>query len=76
MIAPDETTFEYLRGRKFVPIDFDAAVARWRKLPSDDGANYDRLREFDAANIAPQVTWGTNPGQVTRVDRRFPTRRV
>ena len=72
MIAPDEKTYDYLRGRKFAPVDFDAAVARWRKLPSDVGAAYDQLHEFDAANIAPQVTWGTNPGQVTRVDAKVP----
>ena len=47
-------------------------MARWRKLPSDTGAVYDRVQEFDAADIAPQVTWGTNPGQVTRVDSRVP----
>ena len=43
MIAPDETTFEYLRGREFAPRDFDAAVARWRNLPSDPGATYDKV---------------------------------
>ena len=73
MIAPDETTFEYLRGREHVPADFDAAVERWRQLPSDDGAVYDRVEIFDAADIAPQVTWGTNPGQVTRVDSGVPS---
>ena len=73
MIAPDETTFEYLRGREHVPADFDAAVERWRQLPSDEGAVYDRVEIFDAADIAPQVTWGTNPGQVTRVDSTVPT---
>ena len=73
MIAPDETTFDYLRGREHVPADFAAAVQRWRQLPSDDGAVYDRVEIFDAADIAPQVTWGTNPGQVTRVDSVVPT---
>jgi 3-isopropylmalate/(R)-2-methylmalate dehydratase large subunit len=72
MIAPDETTFEYLRGREFAPRDFDAAVARWRQLPSDPGAKYDRVMVFDAANVAPQVTWGTNPGQVAPVNARVP----
>ena len=73
MIAPDETTFEYLRGREHVPADFDAAVERWRQLPSDDGAVYDRVEIFEAADIAPQITWGTNPGQVVRVDSVVPT---
>jgi 3-isopropylmalate/(R)-2-methylmalate dehydratase large subunit len=72
MIAPDETTFAYLRGREFAPRDFDAAVARWRKLPSDPGAVYDKVLEFDAATITPQVTWGTNPGQVAAVTGRVP----
>lgn len=73
MIAPDETTFEYLRGREFAPKDFDAAVERWRRLPSDRDAVYDRSDVFDAADIAPQITWGTNPGQVTRVDATIPS---
>jgi len=73
MIAPDETTFEYLRGREHVPADFDAAVERWRQLPSDEGAVYDRVEIFDAADIAPQITWGTNPGQVARVDSVVPS---
>ena len=72
MIAPDETTFDYLRGKEHVPSDFDAAVERWRKLPSDPGASYDRTEIYDAANIAPQVTWGTNPGQVTSVCANVP----
>ena len=73
MIAPDETTFDYLRGREHVPADFDAAVERWRQLPSDDGAVYDRVEIFEAADIAPQITWGTNPGQVVRVDTVVPS---
>ncbi len=72
MIAPDQTTFDYLRGREFAPADFDAAVARWQQLPTDEGAQYDVVREFDAADIAPQVTWGTNPGQVAAVIDRVP----
>lgn len=72
MIAPDETTFEYLRGREFAPKDFDAAVARWRQLPSDDGSRYDQTRIFAGAEIRPQVTWGTTPGQVVSVDACVP----
>jgi 3-isopropylmalate/(R)-2-methylmalate dehydratase large subunit len=72
MIAPDEKTFEYLRGREFAPRDFDAAVERWRQLPSDPGARYDRVEIFRAADIVPQVTWGTNPGQVAPVTAKIP----
>ena len=72
MIAPDDTTFEYIKSKKFAPADFEAAVERWKTIPSDEGAKYDRVDIFDAANIAPQVTWGTNPGQVTRVDSTVP----
>ena len=72
MIAPDETTYDYLRGRPMVPDDFDAAVVRWKQLPSDEGAAYDKSIEFDGADIAPQVTWGTNPGQVTSVNESVP----
>jgi len=64
MIAPDETTFNYLRGRKFAPQgdDFDKAVAEWRKLASDPDAKFDAEVTFDAADIEPRVTFGTNPG--------------
>lgn len=72
MIAPDETTFEYLRGRQFAPADFDAAVARWREIPSDPGAKYDRVSIYQGSDIEPQVTWGTNPGQVCSVSTRVP----
>ncbi len=72
MIAPDDTTYEYLRGRKFVPQDFDAAVAKWRELPTDPGAEYDKSLVFKAADIAPQVTWGTNPGLVVSVNSHVP----
>lgn len=73
MIAPDETTYEYLRGRKYVPADFDAAVEKWKQLPTDEGATYDKSLVFNAADIAPQVTWGTNPGLVVPVDSKVPT---
>lgn len=72
MIAADETTFEYLRGREFAPRDFDAAVERWRHFRTDPGARYDRVEAYRAADIAPQVTWGTNPGQVCGVADRVP----
>lgn len=72
LIAPDETTFAYLRGKQFSPVDFEAAITRWRQLPSDPDARYDRVEIYDAADIAPQVTWGTNPGQVIRIDQPIP----
>jgi 3-isopropylmalate/(R)-2-methylmalate dehydratase large subunit len=72
MIAPDEKTFDYLRGRQFAPKDFDAAVARWKKLPTDPGAKYDKSLVFAGADVAPQVTWGTNPAQVTSADGKVP----
>ena len=67
MVAPDETTFEYMRGRPGAPKDFDAAVQAWRELPSDDGASFDREVEIDAGEISPMVTWGTTPGMVVEV---------
>src|SRR5208283_1306681 len=72
LIAPDEKTFDYLRGRPFAPKDFDAAVEQWKKLPSDPGADYDRVEHYHAADIEPQVTWGTNPGQVTGIGGEVP----
>ncbi len=72
LIAPDQTTYDYLRGREFAPADFDAAVQRWDQLRSDPGAVYDRVRVFDAADVVPQVTWGTTPGQVVPVTGRVP----
>jgi 3-isopropylmalate/(R)-2-methylmalate dehydratase large subunit len=72
MIAPDETTFAYVRGREFAPRDFEAAVAAWRQLASDPGAVYDRTTILDARQVAPQVTWGTNPGHVAAVTDRVP----
>lgn len=73
LIAPDETTIDYIRGKENAPADFDAVAERWRKLPTDEGAAYDRVEIFDASKIAPQVTWGTNPGQVVGVDGVVPT---
>src|SRR5574340_537409 len=74
MVAPDETTFAYLEGRPFVPHGktFQEAVARWKQLRTDDGAKYDMTVELQAEKIAPQVTWGTNPGVVTSVTARVP----
>jgi 3-isopropylmalate/(R)-2-methylmalate dehydratase large subunit len=72
MIAPDQTTFDYIKGRPFAPEDFDAQVEIWKTLPSDSGATYDRVEIYDAADIKPQVTWGTTPGQVTDIEACVP----
>jgi 3-isopropylmalate/(R)-2-methylmalate dehydratase large subunit len=73
LIAPDATTYNYLRGRQHAPKDFDAAVERWQKLPTDPGATYDRIEVFQAADVEPQVTWGTNLGQVLAISGRVPS---
>ena len=69
LVAPDETTFEYVRGREYAPkgAAFDQAVAYWRGLPSDPGAVYDTTVVLDAREVAPMVTWGTTPGAVVPV---------
>ncbi len=74
MIAPDETTFAYLKGRRFAPqgAEWDKAVAEWSKLPSDPGAKFDRELVIDAATLAPYVSWGTSPGMVAPVTATVP----
>ena len=72
MIAPDDTTYAYLEGRPGVPDDFEAAVERWRELPSDAGARFDQEVEVDAAALSPMVTWGTTPGMVVEVTGSVP----
>ena len=74
MIAPDQTTFDYVRGRRFAPQAdaFDAAVERWKELPTDQDATYDRTVEIEAASLEPYVTWGINPGMVIPVTDRVP----
>ena len=72
MIAPDQTTFDYLKGRPFAPKDFATAESLWRQLPSDPGATYDRVSVYLGQDIEPQVTWGTNPGQVTSINSPVP----
>jgi 3-isopropylmalate/(R)-2-methylmalate dehydratase large subunit len=74
LIAPDETTFAYLQGRKFAPKGeaWKAAVAEWSKLPSDPGAKFDRELTIDAATLAPYVSWGTSPGMVAPVTDAVP----
>jgi 3-isopropylmalate/(R)-2-methylmalate dehydratase large subunit len=72
LMAPDETTFAYLEGRPGAPADYDAAVQRWRALPTDEGAAFDRVVEVDVPALAPQVSWGTNPGQVAPITGAVP----
>src|SRR6266705_2356197 len=74
MVAPDETTFAYLRGRPFAPKGelFRRAVAAWRQVPTDPGATFDKTVKLNAKDLIPQVTWGTNPGMVTDITGRVP----
>ncbi|MCP9611276.1 3-isopropylmalate dehydratase large subunit [Coprobacter tertius] len=74
MIAPDETTFAYMKGREFAPQgeEWEKAVARWKKLKSDDDAIFDKEVNFDAADIAPRITYGTNPGMGMGIQECIP----
>jgi 3-isopropylmalate/(R)-2-methylmalate dehydratase large subunit len=75
LIAPDDTTFDYLKGRANAPkgADWDTALADWRTLVTDDGAVFDKEVVIDAATLRPQVSWGTNPGQVMSIDDAVPS---
>jgi len=75
LIAPDDTTFEYLKGRDHAPKgdNWEAAVTDWRSLVSDEGAKLDKEVVIDASKLTPQVTWGTNPGQVLGIDAKLPS---
>ncbi|MFA5591477.1 MAG: 3-isopropylmalate dehydratase large subunit [Lysobacteraceae bacterium] len=77
LVAPDETTFAYLRGRPNAPqgAEFDKAVERWKTFVSDEGARFDREVIIDAADVVPTITWGTNPGQVVAIDQPVPAAR-
>jgi 3-isopropylmalate/(R)-2-methylmalate dehydratase large subunit len=74
MIAPDETTFAYLKGRRFSPqgAAWDKAVEEWSKLPTDPGATFDRELVIDAATLVPYVSWGTSPGMVAPITSTVP----
>jgi 3-isopropylmalate/(R)-2-methylmalate dehydratase large subunit len=74
VIAPDERTFEYLHGRRYAPAGaaWDAAVAQWRRLASDEGARFDREISIAAGDLAPMVTWGTSPQHAAPIDGRVP----
>ncbi|MCG8308342.1 MAG: 3-isopropylmalate dehydratase large subunit [Cytophagales bacterium] len=75
LIAPDETTFEYIKGRAFAPKgdEFDQAVERWKELKTDADAVFDRELDFDAADIEPMITFGTNPGMGAKISGNIPT---
>jgi 3-isopropylmalate/(R)-2-methylmalate dehydratase large subunit len=75
MIAPDETTFEYLKGRERVPqgADWDAAVERWSQLCTDEGATFDKMVVIDANKLEPMITYGTNPGMGIQIGEPMPT---
>ena len=74
LVAPDDTTFEYVAGRPFAPVNgaWDAALARWRTLPTDDGASYDRELTIDASTLEPMITFGTNPGMGIPISAAVP----
>ncbi|MGB0526228.1 MAG: 3-isopropylmalate dehydratase large subunit [Flavobacteriaceae bacterium] len=75
MIAPDQTTFSYVKDREFAPKgeEWDKKLAYWKTLPSDKDATFDKEHHFDAANIAPMITYGTNPGMGMALDAQIPT---
>ena len=74
VVAPDETTFAYVKGRAHAPkdADWDAALEHWRTLPTDDGAAFDTVVTLDASTLRPYVSWGTNPAQSTTIDDVVP----
>ena len=74
MIAPDQTTFDFIKGRRFAPQgeDFEKAVKEWASLSSDEGAVFDRELELDVSTLSPQVSWGTSPGMVVDIDGKIP----
>lgn len=75
MVAPDETTFEYIKGREFAPKgeEWDKALAYWKSLPTDEGAQFDKDIAFDAADIEPMITYGTNPGMGLGITESIPS---
>jgi 3-isopropylmalate/(R)-2-methylmalate dehydratase large subunit len=73
LVSPDETTFSYLLGRKYAPKDFDKAVEAWKELASDEDAEYDKVIKIDGNDIAPMVSWGTNPSMTSKISDKIPT---
>jgi 3-isopropylmalate/(R)-2-methylmalate dehydratase large subunit len=74
LVAPDDATYQYLAGRPYAPkgADWDAALARWRQLPTDEGASYDKSIRIDASSLEPMITFGTNPGMGIPISSRIP----
>ncbi|MCT2343103.1 3-isopropylmalate dehydratase large subunit [Niallia taxi] len=72
LVCPDETTFSYMRGRKYAPENFEEAVKAWGEIVSDEDAVYDKVIEIDGNDIAPMVSWGTNPSMTAKVDDSIP----
>lgn len=75
LIAPDEITFDYIKGKKFAPqsAELDKKIEQWKTLKSDEGATFDKVLTFDAADIGPMITYGTNPGMGIKITDRIPT---
>ena len=75
LIAPDDTTFEYVKGRPAAPAGekWDEALAYWKQLPTDPGARFDTVIEIDGSEIAPFVSWGTSPGMVAPITSSVPS---
>jgi 3-isopropylmalate/(R)-2-methylmalate dehydratase large subunit len=75
MVAPDDVTFSYLEGREFAPKgkQWESALDDWRSIVTDEGATFDKVVHLDASSLSPHVTWGTNPGQVVRLDATVPS---
>lgn len=75
LIAPDDTTFKYIKGRKFAPTgqELEKLIVQWKALKTDEGAHYDKVLHFDASDIAPMITYGTNPGMGIRITDRIPS---
>ncbi|MCI2019577.1 3-isopropylmalate dehydratase large subunit [Lentilactobacillus hilgardii] len=71
-VHPDQTTFDYVKGRQYAPKNIDKAIDYWKQFTTDSEDAYDRVIDFDVSDLAPYVTWGTNPGMAVPVDRQFP----
>lgn len=71
-VQPDQTTFDYVSGRKFAPKNMDQAIAYWKTFYTDDESAFDQIIDFDVSELAPFVSWGTNPGMAVPVDQKFP----
>lgn len=71
-IQPDQTTFDYVKNRKYTPKNIEAAIEDWRTLTTDSTDDFDRIVDFDVSGLAPMVSWGTNPGMTVPVDQEFP----